>query len=244
MRVCMLGTAGYHPNERRHTSCYMLPSAGFVLDAGTGFFRVRELLQTPRLHIFLSHVHLDHVVGLTFLLDVLWQKPVEKVVVHGLAEHLDIVRGQLFGSLLFPVEFRYQTSTVSPMFEVEGVRVQTRQLDHGTPCVGYRFDWPDCSLAYITDTRCSLDYADFVHGVDLLIHECNFPDEHRELAQHTGHSVTSDVLRLAQTAEVRRLCLTHVNPLLDGDDPVGLLGLSNAGTRTVVAADGMEIDFG
>ncbi|MCS6976529.1 MAG: MBL fold metallo-hydrolase [Gemmatales bacterium] len=243
MRLCMLGTAGYHPNETRHTACCMLPSQGFVLDAGTGFFRVRDHLVTPRLHVFLTHVHLDHVAGLTFLLDVLWEKPVESVTVHALPEHLDVVRKQLFGSLLFPVEFRYRTQPVQPEFEVEGVRVRTCPLDHGTPCIGYRFDWPDRSLAYVTDTRCSERYADFVRGVDLLIHECNFPDRLRHLADLTGHSVVSDVLRLARKAEVRRLCLTHFNPLLTGDDPAGLDQAETSFPGVIVAADGLQIDF-
>ena len=42
MKILLLGTAGYHPSETRHTACVMLPEAGIVLDAGTGFFRVRE----------------------------------------------------------------------------------------------------------------------------------------------------------------------------------------------------------
>ena len=56
-----LGTAGYHPSETRHTSCLMLPEVGVVLDAGSGMFRVRDLLTTKTLDIFLSHAHLDHV---------------------------------------------------------------------------------------------------------------------------------------------------------------------------------------
>lgn len=243
MRLCMLGTAGYHPNETRHTACLMLPTQGFVLDAGTGFFRVRDRLCTPRLHIFLSHVHLDHVAGLTFLLDVLYEKPVESVTVYGLPEHLDLVRTQLFGSLFFPVEFRYQTRPAQTDFDAEGVRIRTHPLDHGTPCIAYRFDWPDRSLAYVTDTRCSEAYADFVRGVDLLVHECNFPDRLRHLADLTGHSVVSDVLRLARLAQVRRLCLTHFNPLATGDDPAGLREASASFPGVIVAVDGLEIDF-
>jgi ribonuclease BN (tRNA processing enzyme) len=221
----------------------MMPSQGFVLDAGTGFFRVRNHLQTPRLHIFLSHVHLDHVAGLTFLLDVLWERPIESVTVYGLAEHLDAVQGQLFGTLLFPVDFRWQTQVVQPRFEVEGVRIHTRLLDHTSACLGYRFEWPHCSMAYITDTRCSLDYVDFLRGVDLLVHECNFPDRYQELADQTGHSAVSAVLRLARAAGVRQLCLTHINPLLDDDDPVGMKEVAESFPGTIVAMDGMEIDF-
>ena len=71
MKLIILGSTGYHPNELRHTACFMLPEIGVVLDAGTGIFRVRRTLQTPDLTIFLTHAHVDHIVGLTFLFDVL-----------------------------------------------------------------------------------------------------------------------------------------------------------------------------
>ncbi len=205
MRLRMLGTAGYHPNELRHTSCYMLPAPGFVLDAGTGFFRVRDHLCTTSLHIFLSHAHLDHVVGLTYLLDVLYEKPIQQVVLYGMPEHLRAVTTFLFDSPLFPLPFAYQTLPIQPEFTVEGVQVQTRLLHHPGGSVGYRLNWPDRSLAYITDTRCSTEYQDFVQGVGLLLHECNFPDRHGELARVSGHSTISPVLRLARAAGVQRL---------------------------------------
>ena len=79
MRVEFLGTAGYHPNAQRHTSCTWLPVAApghaFVFDAGTGFYRLIERDLPAHLHIFLSHAHLDHVSGLTYLLNVLWNRP-------------------------------------------------------------------------------------------------------------------------------------------------------------------------
>ena len=42
MKLLLLGTSGYHPSEQRQTACLMLPEVGIVLDAGTGFFRVRQ----------------------------------------------------------------------------------------------------------------------------------------------------------------------------------------------------------
>ena len=54
MEVVFLGTAGYHPNETRHTSCVMIPEMGIVLDAGTGFFRVRQHLRATTLDSFSS----------------------------------------------------------------------------------------------------------------------------------------------------------------------------------------------
>ena len=54
MRGVILGTGGYYPNERRHTTCVMLPEIGVVFDAGTSFFRVPDLLQTDEVHILLQ----------------------------------------------------------------------------------------------------------------------------------------------------------------------------------------------
>ena len=71
MKLILLGTTGYHPNDRRQTACFMLPELGIVLDAGTAMNRAAAVPATPQLDIFLTHAHLDHVVGITYLLDVL-----------------------------------------------------------------------------------------------------------------------------------------------------------------------------
>ena len=60
MKIVLLGTGGYHPNERRHTACVMLPELGLIFDAGSSFFRVPARLRTRDLDIFLTHAHLDH----------------------------------------------------------------------------------------------------------------------------------------------------------------------------------------
>ena len=59
MKLVLLGTTGYHANDRRQTACVMLPESGVVFDAGTGFYRTAEYLQTDTLDVFLSHAHLQ-----------------------------------------------------------------------------------------------------------------------------------------------------------------------------------------
>ncbi len=102
MRLVLLGTTGYHPNENGHTPCMLLPEAGVMFDAGTAIFLAPRLLATPTLDIFLSHAHLDHTIGLTYLFSVIHQHPLERVRVFGEAEKLAAIEEHLFSEFLFP----------------------------------------------------------------------------------------------------------------------------------------------
>lgn len=246
MKFLVFGTCGYHPSERRQTACLMLPETGIVLDAGTGFFRVREHLATPTLDILLTHAHLDHVVGLTYLLSTLWAKSVDRVTVHGEAVKLTAIQDHLLSAHLFPVPLPCQWQSLAPgRLNLGPVAVTWFPLDHPGGAVGYRLDWANRSLAYVTDTTASptAPYVQAISGVDLLIHECNFRDDERAWALKTGHSFTSAVAQVAVAAAVKRLLLVHFNPLAPDDDPVDLAAACRIFPATELASDGMEIEL-
>ncbi|MGN6547595.1 MAG: MBL fold metallo-hydrolase, partial [Aureliella sp.] len=103
MKLHCLGTTGYHPSSTRQTACYYLPELSLVLDAGTGIIGLTNQLRAePResLDIFLSHAHLDHIIGLTFLLDTLAVTSLKRVRVLGAAVKLRAVREHLFSEHL------------------------------------------------------------------------------------------------------------------------------------------------
>jgi ribonuclease Z len=246
MRLHLLGTAGYHPSDTRQTACVMLPELGIVLDAGTGFYRVRNHLSTNELDIFLSHSHLDHVVGLSFWFDVVHERRIDRATVHGLPEKLAAVREHLLSEHLFPAPLPYEYRPLTPVVALPGDGKLTHfPLIHPGGATGYRLDWPGRSLAYVTDTSSPPDasYVEHLHGVDILIHECNFRDGNEEFAQLTGHSCTTQVAQVAKRAGVGRLVLVHMNPLVNGDDPIGLETARKIFPNTVVGHDGMVVEF-
>jgi ribonuclease Z len=244
MRVVLLGTGGYHPNERRHTACVMLPEAGILFDAGTSFFRVAERLQTRELDLFLTHAHLDHIAGLTYFLVPMWSGMVDRVRVHSAPQYLDAVRTHLFSTPFFPVQLEYEFIDIQERTPVaHGGTVTYRPLNHPGGALGFRLDWPGKSLAYITDTIADETYLDFIRNVDLLIHECNFTDDQEKLARQSGHSHSSAVARAARDAGVGRLVLVHIDPQHPEDDPVDLPRMREIFPAVELGEDLTEIEF-
>ncbi|WP_254512233.1 MBL fold metallo-hydrolase [Anatilimnocola floriformis] len=246
MQLLLLGTTGYHPSPRRHTACLLFPEIGLALDAGTGFFRVRDWLRTSELDVFLTHAHLDHVAGLTFLFDVAYETGLKTTRVHGDEVHLRGVQDHLFAPALFPVLPPLTFQPLNGPTEVGGDGLLTYfPLVHPGGSLGYRIDWPDRSFAYVTDTTARPDapYIESIRGVDLLVHECNFGDGWEELAEKTGHSCLTPVLEVARAAQVKRLILTHVNPIADDADPMGLGLVSDPGLPVSIGFDLQQIEF-
>lgn len=246
MKLILLGTVGYHPNDRRQTACLMIPELGVVFDAGTAAYRIADYLETDTIDIFLTHAHLDHVVGLTFLFDVINGRKTKRVTVHGEAEKLDAISRHLLSEFLFPVQPPFDTKILQPRTLLADGAVLTHfPLKHPNGSVGFRVDWPDRSLAYVTDTTAAADadYVEKIHGVDLLIHECMFGDDQPEQAKLTGHSCITPVAQVAAAAKVGRMVLTHLNPLLEKDADLDLTSARRIFPNIEIGADRMELEF-
>ncbi|MCA9229205.1 MAG: MBL fold metallo-hydrolase [Planctomycetales bacterium] len=246
MKLLLLGTTGYHPNDRRHTACLMLPEIGVVFDAGSAMYRVAEYLATDTLDIFLTHAHLDHVAGLTYMFDILQEHPLEQVIVHGEQAKLDAVAEHLFSEMLFPVDPPFDTKALQPKIKLLDGSVLTHfPLKHPGGSVGYRVDWPDRSLAYVTDTVASADakYVEKLRGVDLLIHECYFDDSMADQAELTGHSCLTPVAEVAAKAGVGRMVLVHINPLFASDDQLDLDSARKIFPHIEIGTDRMLLEF-
>jgi ribonuclease BN (tRNA processing enzyme) len=245
IKLVLLGTGGYFPTSQRHTACLMLPEVGVVLDAGSGMCRLGQVLATDRLDVFLTHAHLDHVAGLTYLVNVVPPEVLKKTTIHGAGDKLEAVREHLFADLIFPVPppFRFEPLDGTCALP-DGGRLSHYPLKHPGGSLGFRLDWPAQSLAYVTDTtaQAAAVYVEKIRGVDLLVHEAYFADDSNDLPAITGHSSLIHVAEVAKSANVGRLVLVHIAPTRDD----GGFDLSEA--RTIfgsieIGRDQMTIDF-
>jgi len=196
-----------------------------LLDAGTGVARLLEPhivdLMKPYdcLNVILSHYHLDHVVGLSFLLGA-WTRgrvriyaPGQPLVEAAPQEALN----RLLGPPLFPLtlqEFPMPVEVIPVTHEnlqTETWSIRLRAQKHAGGSAGIRIG---DEIAYVTDTVVHPATPAFVRGVKLLLHEVFLTDVEAENgdADRLAHSYPSGVAQIARQAEVGRLMLVHHHP--------------------------------
>jgi ribonuclease BN (tRNA processing enzyme) len=221
-RLVLLGSGGWIPTSRRETCCAYLRNGDAVLliDAGTGVQRLVEhpdLLEgVGRLDIVLTHFHLDHVAGLSYLpalplRPALWG-PGELLTGTATALILD----RLFGSPLFAAtleELADVQDLPSGDTQVGPFPVATRvQRLHTDPTLALRIG---DDLTYCTDTASDPDNAAFARASRLLLHEAWYAQPETD---DQTHSAAGEAGRIAAAAEVERLVLIHVSPLSPSDE--------------------------
>jgi len=241
MRLTILGSAGWMPSDQRETACYAVREHDrlLLLDAGTGIRRLATepslLAGVAEIDLVLSHFHLDHVIGLSYLAAL--DRP---VTVHGPGDWLyGRPTAQLLDELLRPP---YQASRrpfpVRELTEAGVVwgehRLRVRhQVTHTAPSVAYRLD---DALSYCTDTGHDPGNAEFADGCGLLLHEAWSTEDVSDL----GHSSAAQAAGIARQAGVERLLLIHLPP---GRDVQPLLAQAAAVfPATEIATDGAQLD--
>jgi phosphoribosyl 1,2-cyclic phosphodiesterase len=253
MRVKLWGTRGSVPSPGPetlryggNTSCVQVTLSDgsmLALDAGTGIRSLGLALQDEptRLHILLTHLHLDHIQGLVFFAPAF--RPQTEIVIWGPASPEASLRDRIaryISAPLSPVEVRELPCDVSfrhapdTEWEIGPATIRAASVTHRGPTLGYRIDDGDSSLAYIPDHEPALGAdldeleEEWISGFALarrasvLIHDCQYADQ--EYPDHVGwgHSALSHTLSFARRVEAERTYMFHHDPLHSDDFLDGL----------------------
>jgi phosphoribosyl 1,2-cyclic phosphodiesterase len=279
MRVTFHGVRGSVPAPGPQTSRYggntscvevrLSDGSTLALDAGTGLRELgktlaREGRQSP-VHLFLSHTHWDHVMGLPFFAP-LYDKN-NHLLVYPLAnEAQERFQRNIFDDIHFPVSVNDIPSKVEfarpegDVWQVGSARVRRIQLNHPGGAQGFRIDDDDgSSMAYLTDNEMNAarpiitvdELARFSDGVNLLIHDAQYVPSDMPHKRGFGHSLVEDVLKLGEYARPKDLVLFHHDPDRSDDalDQIGLeaktwLTEHSKDVGLLVAHEGLAVDLG
>lgn len=282
MHVKLWGTRGSVPSPGPetiryggNTSCVGITLSDgslLALDAGTGIRNMGLACrdEPTRLHILLTHLHLDHIQGLVFFAPAF--NPQTEIVIWGPASPEASLQDRIaryISAPLSPVEVRELPCDVSfrhcpeTEWEIGSATIRAASVAHRGPTLGYRIEDAGCNLAYIPDHEPALGAAideiedewisgfALAHEADLLLHDGQYSDE--EYPDHVGwgHSALSDSLAFAHRVNARRTLLFHHDPLHSDDFLDDLYrdarekwrGLGGADSELEMAAERAELEL-
>ena len=232
-----------------------------IFDAGTGL-RVlgQELIKKGKIEaeIFLSHAHLDHIIGFPFFAPAFNPKNKFKIWSAVFDQQIPIkeVFQKLTSSPMFPVSLEVFNAnldflTFRPGDKIEldgGISLSTVVLNHPQGAVGYRVNFGERSICYITDTEHKAGKIDqniksLVSGSDLVIYDACFTDEDYPNFAGWGHSTWQEGVKLCDAASVKKLVIFHHDPGND-DTAMDIISeeVNKARPGSLVAMEGMELE--
>ncbi len=244
MRVKLWGTRGSIPSPGPatvryggNTSCVQVTLSDgthLVLDAGSG---IRNMTldgnggAPQRIHILLTHLHLDHIQGLLFF-SPLFDSDME-ITIWGPAAPGGSLQDRIARYLsapLTPVEVRELPCQLDfrdcppSEWDIGPARIRAEAVSHRGPTLGFRVCEDDASFCYLPDHEPALagpleqlepawlsGYS-LALDADLLLHDCQYTDAEYPSHFGWGHSSLSDALHFARRTNARHTLLSHHDP--------------------------------
>ena len=213
----------------------------FIFDAGSGIKSLSDHLMAERKgklepKIFISHPHWDHINALPFFVPLYVQGNEFEVLgaSHGDITVRELISAQMDG-IYFPITMKefgahvYFRNLMEETISIDNITVKTMLLNHPGYCLGYRIEYKEQSICYITDNELYLDSSEFynpyyvkrltkfIGDTDVLITDCTYMDDEYESKVGWGHSCISKVIQLADEARVKKLYLFHHDPNQNDD---------------------------
>lgn len=224
MQIRILGCSGGIGPGLRTTS--LLIDGHLLVDAGTGVGDLEMSEMAAVRDVVLTHAHLDHVCGLAFMADNLFDVVDRPLYVHATDATLATLRTHLFNWQLWP-DFTQLPSAEHPLLVFEPlapgrtlrmgrVRLTPFEVLHTVPAVGYAFECGETVLAFTGDTWATDRLWDFLNALPRLDHlmiEIAFPNREAELGERSKHftpAVLGEALRKLRHRPA--LLLTHAKP--------------------------------
>ena len=231
-----------------------------LFDAGTGIRYLGRTLEGKSIDadIYFTHTHFDHVCGLPFFRPLFEPQSRFRLWAGHLRGALTLKRvlADFMMSPLFPVppevfrsRLEYRDFDAGDTLQPgDGVVLRTAPLNHPDGATGYRVEYDDRSICFITDTEhvpgaLDRNILGLIERADIVIYDCMYTDDEYRSYVGWGHSTWQEGIRLCKEAGVKRMVVFHHDPEHD-DDMLDAIArqVDAALPGSVVAREGLVLE--
>lgn len=260
MRITIRGARGSCPVSGPQyltfggsTSCYMVEAAGetIFLDGGSGLVGAPcDCARPPA--ILLSHLHIDHLLGLGMYGRL--SRTGERTDVYvpaGTDEEAAELLALLYTPPLWPLRLSAYGGDVHiralpDVLHIGDVTVETQEGSHPGGCKLMRLSCAGKKLVYATDFEHDEEATDrlvaFAQGADALLYDGQYSPKSYPAHRGFGHSTPEEGIAVLERSCARRLIIVHHDPL--GTDDVLLAREAEIGRADVhFAREGEVIEL-
>jgi phosphoribosyl 1,2-cyclic phosphodiesterase len=206
-----------------------------VLDMGSGARPLGQSMierfgpgKPQTYHIFMSHLHWDHIMGFPFFTPI--YIPGNRIVVHSCHENVEYAFRRQQREPSFPVDFeqlgadiRFDVLQPDTPYSIAGLTVRAKLQRHAGDSYGWRFEHEGKSVIYSTDSEHRLEdaaecaaFVDFFAHADAVIFDAMYSlADAISVKADWGHSSNIVGVELCQMARARRLVMFHHEPAYD-----------------------------
>ena len=210
MRIIFLGTNGWYSTNLGNTVCILIETKthNIILDAGDGFHKIDQYIDNDKpIIILLSHLHLDHIIGLHTLAKLRFSQEIILYGYKGTKKGIGRTIRHPYSSPIANLPLNFQVNDLKEGDHNIGFPITSKLLVHADPCLGYRMLIENKIITYCTDTGVCDNMYELAKDADLLITECSYKPGQEEWGW--PHLKPEDAADVALKSDAKKLILTH-----------------------------------
>lgn len=198
MQIKILGCSGGVSANLRTTS--LLVDDDVLIDAGTGVGDLTLEEMSRIQHVFLTHSHLDHIASLPLLVDTIFDRIDDPLMVHGRADTIEALKQHIFNNVIWP-DFSRLPSLDDPVmafnvlspnehYQLNGRDFEMIPVNHIVPGAGYRISCETGVFVFSGDTTSNDTLWQALNSgdrLDIFMVEAAFANKDIDLCRRAGH---------------------------------------------------------